>query len=131
MSPIKSKTIFFPSGLTSTDIQLPSLVVKLNLRLGFKGNSLKLAKLSAFAVSFFVVSLVKYPTFRVIDLCNAKDCMKKQKPVISDSKMNRLTRRLGSFIVSGFRKRKIRFKKVQGTRHKQGSSAKMKRLNWE
>jgi hypothetical protein len=39
ISPIRSKTIVFPSGLTSREIQVPWLAVKLILRSGSRGSS--------------------------------------------------------------------------------------------
>src|SRR5687768_8729331 len=53
MSPIRSKRMVFPSGLTSTDIQVPSLVVNEIVRVGFRGRSLNAVN---FVVSFFAVS---------------------------------------------------------------------------
>ncbi len=37
ISPKRSKAIVFPSGLTSTDIHVPSSVLSLIIRSGFKG----------------------------------------------------------------------------------------------
>src|SRR5580704_16215135 len=44
-----SNTIVFPSGLTSREVQVPSLLVKWKLRCGFSGRSLNV---EYFALSF-------------------------------------------------------------------------------
>ena len=80
-----SKAIVVPSGFTSTDIQLPSLVSNAILRAGFSG---KLLKMVYFTESFRVVSPVATSVFheKLFRSILEDECCKAIEPNILEGK---------------------------------------------